>query len=287
MSSAVLKKSEVRKMLPSRSPDSHKGENGRVLIIGGSMDYFGAPILAGLGSLYSGADLTYLLVPECNFDVSRSFYPDFIVRKYNGNVLNFRSFEPATELLGNVDAVLMGPGLSKDAEAVRSCEKFLERIELPVVIDADALPSILSAEPKSNRPIVITPHLGEFNGLIEEDISKAMPEEEIEKLLQKYAKQWHAVILLKGVIDRIAAPNEEIYLNVTGNAGMTVGGTGDVLAGLVTSLIAQGMSPFPAACAAAFVNGLAGESLFKQKGNAFSATDLALELPYTIREILA
>lgn len=273
-------------MLPSRDPDSHKGENGRVLIIGGSIDYFGAPILAGLGSLYSGADLTSLLVPECNFDVSRSFYPDFIVRKYNGNVLNFRSFEPATELLGNVDAVLMGPGLSKDAEAIRSCEKFLQRIELPVVVDADALLSIPSAESKSHRPLIITPHLGEFNNLIEEEITKATPEEEIEKLLQKYAKQWNAIILLKGVMDRIAAPNEEIYLNVTGNAGMTVGGTGDVLAGLVTSLIAQGLAPFTAACAAAFINGLAGESLFKQKGYAFSATDLALELPYTLHEIL-
>lgn len=280
-----LTKSAIRKILPRRKTDSHKGDNGRVLIIGGSIDFYGAPILSGLGALYSGCDLVYLLVPECNFEVSRSFYPDFIVRKYGGNYLNVRALDAAAPLLEKSDTVLIGPGLTNNEDILTNVIKLLKKIEVPVVLDADALPAVLEVEPKQNRPIILTPHHGEFKNLISEMLDDETPEEETMKLLKKYAEQWQAVILLKGYNDFIASADGNLFISTTGNPGMTVGGTGDVLSGLIASLLSQKLTPVEAASAGAFINGWAGDNLLEQKGFAFSATDLALELPYAIREV--
>lgn len=288
----ILKKSHVKKMLPVRHPDSHKGENGRIVIIGGSLEFFGAPILAGLGALYSGADLVTLVVPECNFEVSRTFYPDFIVRKYGGNHLNLRALDVIHPLLDIADSLIIGPGLTQNEEIFHALSKILDRAKQPVVLDADALPAILMTKPKEARPLVITPHVAEFNELIDENFSYDLPEDEKIGLLKKYAEKWNVTFLLKGPRDYIfPSPREKNSLaslgavNQTGNAGMTVGGTGDVLAGMVGSEIAQGASPFEACCIAAYVNGAAGDVLEKNKGFAFSATDIALELPYIIKSL--
>lgn len=298
-------------MLPRRDADSRKGENGRVLVIGGSLDYSGAPVLSALAALSSGADLVHILVPECNFEVSRSFYPDFIVHKYGGNYLNLRVHDIAAPLLEKVDSVLIGPGLSRHPDVLANVEKLLKHIRIPIVLDADALPAIHSIAP-SPHPLVLTPHQGEFAELISENYQHDLPIEAKQKLLLHYAEKWNAVILLKGQIDMIASPQSEhtvrarsergsgyagpneaeltkqsaFFLNETGNSGMTVGGTGDVLSGLVASLIAQKLPPFSAACAAAFICGTAGDELFKHKGYGFSATDVALEIAYTMGALL-
>lgn len=294
----VLKKSDIRQMFPRRRPDSHKGENGRVVIIGGSLEFFGAPILAGLGALYSGSDLATLVVPECNFDVSRSFYPDFIVRKYGGNHLNLRVFDVLHPLFDHADALVIGPGLTQSQEILHVVLKILEKAKQPVVLDADAIPAILGAKPKSDRPLIITPHAGEFQELIQKNFSTKLSEKDKIEILKKYAQQWNAAILLKGPKDFIISSDfvHENFMNETGNAGMTVGGTGDVLAGLTASLIVQKPfcsenssecnGVFEAACAAVYINGLAGDILQRQKGFAFSATDVALELPYAIQSFL-
>ncbi len=275
-------------MFPRRSPDSHKGQNGRVLIIGGSLNYFGAPVLAGLGALGSGADLVYLLVPECNFDVSRSFYPDFIVRKYPGNFVNSRTLDAALELLTNVDVVLMGPGVSEDPESVRIIARIIQKTECHIVLDAEAIPAIaqlgLQSTTEKNHRLTITPHRREMDEITE----GALPEdpEELEKVVADFAHKWGVTILMKGPRDIIASPHQAVRVNTTGNAGMTVGGTGDILAGLTASLIAQHVSPYEACQSAAFLNGAAGDNLYRQKGYNFMATDVALELPYTIHSIV-
>lgn len=283
-----IKKSEVAKMFPRRDPNSHKGQNGRVLIIGGSLNYFGAPVLAGLGALGSGADLVYLLVPECNFDVSRSFYPDFIVRKYPGNFVNSRTLDSAVELLPNVDAVLMGPGVSEDPESVRIIARIIQKAQCHVVLDAEAIPAIaqlgLQTSNEKNHHLTITPHRREMDEITE----GALPDdpEELEKIVTDFAHKWGITILMKGPHDIIASPHQTTRVNTTGNAGMTVGGTGDVLAGLTASLISQRISPYEACQCAAFLNGAAGDNLYRQKGYNFMATDVALELPYTIHGII-
>ncbi|MEK7172154.1 MAG: NAD(P)H-hydrate dehydratase [Patescibacteria group bacterium] len=291
--SSVIKKSEVAKIFPHRNPKSHKGDNGRVLIIGGSVNYFGAPVLAGLGALNSGADLVYLLVPECNFDVSRSFYPDFIVRKYPGNFLNSRVLDNISELLDKVDAVLIGPGLSEEVEILRTVTLIIKKAKCPIILDAEAIPAIAQlgligdkTGYHENLPeIIITPHRNEMNELLEGETLPEDTEEQI-KAVEDFAKKWNVTVLLKGHMDIIASPNRETRANLTGNAGMTVGGSGDVLAGFVTSLIAQHARPYEACKCSAFLMGLAGDNLYKSKGYNFIATDLAQELPYTIYSVI-
>lgn len=291
--SNIIKKSEVVKNFPRRDPASHKGDNGRVLIIGGSINYFGAPVLAGLGALNSGADLVYLLVPECNFEVSRSFYPDFIVRKYPGNFLNSRALDNISELLDKVDAVLIGPGLAEEAEILRTVTLIIKKAKCPVILDAQAIPAIaqlglIGGRAENNNalpPIIITPHRNEMNELLEGETLPENMEEQV-KAVEDFAKKWNVTVLLKGHTDIIASPNRETRANLTGNAGMTVGGSGDVLAGFVTSLIAQHARPYEACISAAFLMGSAGDNLYKSKGYNFIATDLAQELPYTIHGVI-
>lgn len=285
--SDAIKKSEVIKLYPKRDPLSHKGENGRVLVIGGSINYFGAPILSGLGALYSGADLVYLLVPECNFDVSRSFYPDFIVRKYNGDFINPKTIDAAGELAPKADCMLIGPGISEEPETLHSITKIIEKSQCQIVLDAEAIPAIaglglLDKGREMAKRVTITPHRGEMDQLTDKPLPDD-PAEEI-KIAEDFANKWGITILFKNPLgDLIAAPNRPVCVNGTGNAGMTVGGSGDVLAGFVSSLIAQGAVPYDACKCAAFLFGLTGDNLYQQKGYNFIATDLALELPYTIK----
>lgn len=271
-------------MYPRRDPRSHKGQNGRVFIIGGSIDYFGAPILAGLGALGSGSDLVYLLVPECNFEVNRSFYPDFIVRKYPGNYINSRTLDHITELLEKVDALLIGPGVSEDPESLRIITKIIQKTECQIILDAEAIPAIAQLGFPHNKNITITPHQGEMDQITEGNLPEK--EEELEKVVADFAEKWGVTILMKGPRDIIASPGKPTRLNITGNAGMTVGGTGDILAGIVASLISQRAAPYEACQSAAFLNGLAGDMLYRHKGYNFIATDVALELPYTIHSVI-
>lgn len=289
---STIKKSEVFKNFPRRDPDSHKGQNGRVLVIGGSIHYFGAPILAGLGAFGCGADLVYLLVPECNFEVSRSYYPDFIVRKYTGNFINSRTMDVLPELLQKVDCILIGPGVSEELESLRVITRIIEKAQCPVVLDAEAIPAIAQfglpvpdVDGKLPQPrFTITPNRTEMDEITEGALPDD-PEEEL-RVIEDFAKKWNVNILLKKSRALIVSPDLPTRLNETGNAGMTVGGSGDVLAGVVASLIAQKLRPYEACQCAAYLLGAAGDNLYKQKGYAFTATDLALELPYTIHSIV-
>ena len=124
-----IKKADVAKMLPRRESSSHKGQNGRVLVVGGSIDYYGAPVLSGLGALYSGADLVYLYVPECNFECTRSLYPDFIVKKYPGEYLTERYAEQIINFgKEKCDSVLIGPGLTDNEKVMLAVQEIVENL---------------------------------------------------------------------------------------------------------------------------------------------------------------
>jgi len=280
----IVKESVVSKLLPKRSPTSHKGENGRVLIVGGSLDYFGAPILAGLGALYSGADLVYLFVPECNFDVSRSLYPDFIVKSFPGDFLTPRATPQIIELGKNVDSILIGPGLSNNEKTTEAVIDIVNNLHVPTVLDADAIPALKEIKKfPLEQSIVVTPHGNEFENLVDRDIVVDEKDPKSIVLLRSLSMDLHINVLLKGHIDYVSSEDGVVEKNITGNAGMTVGGTGDVLAGFVTSLLARRLEPFDAARCAAFFAGKAGDLLKKQKGECFSASDLAMTLPYVLK----
>lgn len=268
-----------------RSPGSHKGDNGRVLVVGGSAVYHGAPLLSAKAALNGGADMAYLAVPEINYVTSRNFAPDFIVRKYRGDFLSPEAVPAILELMRKCDALVIGPGLGEAADVRQAVLEILASTTIPAVIDADAIKFVasdVSILKKVNA--VVTPHAGEFKTLTGE----ALPEgiEERRASVAKHAQQLGATILLKSPIDIIASPRGSVKLNATGNAGMTVGGTGDVLAGLVASLAAQKLDSFTAASCAAFINGAAGDELYEGKGYGFTASDLAEQLPHTIKKII-
>lgn len=280
----AIKNSTVEKLLPRRNPDSHKGQNGRVLIVGGSLEYSGAPILAGLGALYSGADLVYLYVPECNFDSTRSMYPDFIVRKFPGECLMERHTEKIIELGKKCDSVLLGPGLGKNEASVEAVQTILKELHIPTVLDAEAMLALKKFEqfPLQQR-MVITPHQNEFQNLIDREVKVSENDPKSLVLLRSIAMDLHISVVVKGRIDYVASEEGQVETNNTGNAGMTVGGTGDVLAGVIASFMAQGLEGFDAARVGVYVTGKAGDLLAKQKGHCYSASDVAMTLPYAIR----
>lgn len=280
-----IKKSTANKLRPKRLKSSHKGQNGRVMIVGGSKEYYGAPLLAGLGALYSGADLVHLYVPECNFDAARSIYPDFVVHSYKGDYLTPDVTDEIVSLAKKkCDSILMGPGLGDADETVEAVENILHELSIPTVLDADGILALkrIKKFPLA-QPIVITPHKNEFYHLIDREIDVNELDSKSIIFLRSLSMDLHINVLLKGEKDYISSIEGNVHVNSTGNAGMTVGGSGDVLAGIVASFLAQGLDAFDASRCAAFYNGASGDYLMKQKGVNFSASDIAMALPYVLR----
>lgn len=279
-----VKKADVKALYPVPKPDSHKGQNGRVLIVGGCRDYYGAPILAAMGALFGGNDLVYLMVPECNFDVSRSYYPDFIVRSFPGDYLDMRGIEPIAHMATLARAVLMGPGIGDHPDTLEAVEALVKKIKIPVVLDAQAIHALPRNNLRENPRVLITPHAQEFSDFCGEHFPSLL----IEKVehVKKITARFNVNILVKNPVDIVGSHDGQFCINQAGNAGMTSGGTGDVLAGFVASLASRGVALYDAARIGVFIVCAAGDELLEQKGHAFTATDLALRLPYTIREIL-
>jgi NAD(P)H-hydrate epimerase len=181
--------------LPKREEESRKGDNGRVLIVGGSDLYYGAPILSGFGAMNSGADLVFLAVPELNFDVSRVFSPDLIVRKYEGEYLSYKGIDVVIELATDCDAVVIGPGLGQREETKKAVLEILEKVRKPVVIDADGIKAIsgnIKVVKKLNA--LVTPHVGEFKMLIGGGLPKGLKNRK--GILLEHARKLGSTILL-------------------------------------------------------------------------------------------
>lgn len=286
-SQVTLKRSQIRKIFPGRSVDSHKGQNGKVLVVGGSIEYYGAPLLSALGALYSGADLVYIYVPESNFDVTRSLYPDFIVKKFPGQYLTHTGVREILEFSTKCDSVLIGPGMKDREVTVRAILELIEGLKTPTILDSTAIDVLkLVKEVPLEQPIIVCPHKNEFENLTGREIKERKSFDELIKFVRTIASEMKINVLLKSPMDVISSAKGDISVNKTGNAGLTVGGSGDVLAGVIASMIAQKVDPYDACKIAAYIVGYTGDYLFKQKEYCYSATDIALELPFTIRQIL-
>ncbi|HYA77388.1 MAG TPA: NAD(P)H-hydrate dehydratase [Verrucomicrobiae bacterium] len=273
---------DVMLVTKPRSLASHKGDSGRLLVIGGSEVYFGAPTLVSLGAMRTGVDIVYLAAPVKTACAISSMSPDFITIKLEGNNLKPGNIEMLKPYLSLVDAVAMGPGLGlnpETAEFVRLCVEEVEKAGKPLLLDADGLKAFAKFKRVLKVPLVFTPHAGEYEILT----GKTLPENQEERVLavQNTAKKLHAVVLVKGKID-IICDAERVKLNFTGNAGMTVGGTGDVLSGIVGGLMAQHVDPFEASVAGAFVNGAAGDFVANEIGFHMVATDLIDWIPQVL-----
>lgn len=281
----AIRASDVRSAYPKRAPDSHKGMNGRILIVGGSIDYYGAPLLCGYGALRGGADLAYIFVPESNFDVSRSHYPDFIVHQFPGEYLDMKGVTPILEFARKCDVLLMGPGMGDREETAEAMKNIIENSPIPMVLDSSAIQVLQKIKnfPLSQK-IVITPHHNEFEHLTGKDVKVSGSLSGKVVLARTIATDLKINILLKGPQSIAASEDGQTSMNSNGNAGMTVGGSGDVLSGYIAALIGQGANPYDACRIGSFVFGRVGDSLFKQKGYGFTASDLANELPMIARQ---
>jgi len=286
MESRYVTAKEVAKLLPKRRPDSHKGENGIVLVVGGSEDYVGAPAFVALAALRAGADLAIVAAPEKVAWVINTFSPDLITRKLPGAGLA-DGLEAVMEEAKRATAVVVGPGLGmkgKTAEAVLKLAERLREADMPVLFDADGLKSIgPRLEELGSEKWVLTPHAGEFQKIS----GWSLPTETGErgKMVLEFAKKSRCVVLLKGRIDIIASPAGHLRFNRTGNPGMTVGGTGDVLAGIVGAFLSQGLVSFDAALAGAWICGRAGDLCEKEKGYGFLSSDVIEKIPAVLKEL--
>ncbi len=271
----------VKKFVPARSAGSRKGDNGTVLVVGGSYLYHGAPILASLAALRCGTDLVYTAVPKINIQATRSASPDLIAIPLVDQKLTRGA---ARKLLGQIpkgtDSAAIGMGLAvADNEALKILIKSLADCDVRMVLDAGSLVGdMLDAVPDTNS--VLTPHAGEFKRLF-----GVLPEESIgprSATVQRMAEKHSVTILLKGATD-VISDGTTTYVNPKNAPAMTVGGTGDVLSGLVAGMLAKNRNPLEAAAAAAFFNGLAGIGVQERLGLHAVATDLCGEIAAVMR----
>ncbi|MEM2882310.1 MAG: NAD(P)H-hydrate dehydratase [Candidatus Bathyarchaeia archaeon] len=272
-----------------RPMESHKGDFGRLLVIGGSETYTGAPCLVALAALRCGADLVYIAAPKEAARSISSTSPNMITVKLDGDCLSKRSIGPIRPLLERATAVAMGPGLGTREETFEAVDEILSMLEVlgkPSVIDADAVKAMGRSRKPLRSPAVLTPHRGEFKALtgLELPYDRRSLEEQI-RSVKEAAKGLNCTILLKGPID-IVSDGERVKLNSTGNPFMTVGGTGDVLTGIVGCFLAQGAGPMRAATAGAFLNGFLGDSLLKKGRAPLLPTDMIEEIPKALNELV-
>lgn len=282
MQVAELNHDTVLSILPDRDPWGHKGTYGKVLLLCGSRGYTGAAYLSAMGALRSGAGLVFLGVPESIYAIEAIKLNEpvvFSLPDKNG-MLSIAAIPEILRRLPQMDAVLIGCGLglSEDTEAVVTA--VLEHAQCPVIVDADGI-TLLKAHKNILRgrtwPTILTPHDGEFvrfGGNIGENRMDACRE---------FAEDWNCIMLLKGHRTCIS-DGQSNYLNTTGNPGMAVGGSGDVLAGIITGLLGQRIKPLEAAACGAWLHGAAGDRCAQELGQyGMLPTDMLNMLPRLLK----
>ena len=274
----ILDHSSVLELLPERDPWGHKGTFGKILLLCGSRGYTGAAYFAAMGALRSGAGLPFLGVPESIYDIEAVKLNEpvvFPLPEENGK-LGLLSIPEIEKRLPQMDAVLIGCGLGQSGGTQTVVKAVLEQAKCPVVVDADGI-NVLKAHKDILRgrsyPTILTPHDGEFlrfGGTIGEDRMTSAA---------YFSREWNCILLLKGHRTCVA-DGTVCYLNETGNSGMAVGGSGDVLAGIIVSLLGQGMAPLEAAACAAWLHGAAGDLCAEEIGQyGMLPTDILMRIP--------
>lgn len=277
--------------LPERKPDAHKGTSGRVALLGGSPGYSGAIRLSAYAALRSGAGLVATGFPDSIAGDMAARPPEimgFCLPSDDRGCLNPQSLEngllPAW--ISEARAVVIGPGLGTAPGALKLVPHLLTSYTGPMIIDADALRAL--ADPAAIRAydpgrIVITPHPGEMarlTGLTTDDVQRDRI-----SVACRVAREWGTVTVLKGAGTIVARPDGRYFVNTTGNPGMAAGGSGDVLAGAIAGLIAQGASPAGAALCGVYVHGLAADLLAGERPRGYFAGEIADQLPAAIRRV--
>lgn len=278
----------VKPLIKKRDPDSHKGTFGHAAIIGGSLGLTGAVVMAAEAALRSGAGLVTAALPESLLPIVAGQLMELMTRPLaegSDGTISPGAMPAIENLLGTASACAVGPGMSRYREARKIVSFILENSGIPLVIDADGLNALQgNTQILKNRqvPLVLTPHPGEMSrltGISVEEIQNRRIE-----IARSFAHEHGVTLILKGNTTVVASPGGEVFLNLTGNPGMASAGSGDVLCGLITGLIAQGLRPQDAAVAGVFLHGKAGDLASETRGErGLIAGDLIDHLPEVLR----
>jgi ADP-dependent NAD(P)H-hydrate dehydratase / NAD(P)H-hydrate epimerase len=269
----------------SRKEDSNKGDYGKILVVAGSKGMTGAAYLCSMGALRAGSGLVTCAVPETLSTVMEVKLTEVMTLSLpagtDGSAFGPKAVKGILDHAEKCDAVAIGPGLGKSPDVEKIVTELIKKISCPIVIDADGL-NVISGNieiiKKRTAPTVITPHPGEAGRVLGEDACSVQGNRVVSA--KRLAQMTGAVVCLKGHRTVVTRPDGETFINDTGNSGMGTGGTGDVLTGIITSFIGQGLEVYGAAVSGVYLHGLAGDIAMQRKG-AFSmiASDILDSLP--------
>ncbi|UCD92983.1 MAG: NAD(P)H-hydrate dehydratase [Methanobacteriota archaeon] len=268
---------------PIPAEDSHKGDNGRILVVSGG-PYTGAAALTGIAAYRMGADLVQIATPKKSYGVIASFSPSLIVHPLSSDILVPEDIPQIAEIAKRAEAIVVGPGLGAEKETLTAIGDLIKSVDKPYVIDADGITAVAKdMSCLKKRKGIMTPHNTEFKRLAKKKVGKTL-ESQI-KQVSALASSTKFTILRKGRVD-IISDGKKVRLNETGNQAMTVGGTGDILAGLCGALLSKDVEPFNAARMAAFTSGYAGQLAFIKKSFGMMPMDVVEEIPNVLKEYL-
>lgn len=276
----LINRSLAAKLLPERAKFAHKGTFGHALLIAGSYGMMGAAVLAGEAALRSGAGLVSVHVPKIGYNILQVSVPELIV-----SIDEHDHYFSSINEIEQYAAIGAGPGLGNDPISQRGLESLLKRIHVPLLLDADALnliaakKTMLSLLPENT---IITPHPGEFDRLTEKSLNSW--NRHLKQI--EFSIKYKLIVILKGAFTGISFPNGKYFFNSSGNPGMATGGSGDVLSGIIVSLLAEGLDPANAAIAGVYLHGLAGDFAAKDIGeDSMIAGDISKNLSRSFKEL--
>ncbi|MGE5172416.1 MAG: NAD(P)H-hydrate dehydratase [Betaproteobacteria bacterium] len=288
---SLLDRGSAWGVVANRKRDAHKGDYGHLMIIAGSPGKAGAAVMAARGALRTGAGLVSVATPNALVPVIQSqVFEAMCIPSAESmeGTLGIGSEEELLKDTGAMNAVAIGPGLTTHFETAQVVRNLVQRVTVPLVVDADGLNALAGYTDilkRAKAPVILTPHPGEMGRLL------GMPAVEVQKdrvgVASGFARKYHVTLVLKGAGTVVAVPDGRAFINSTGNPGMATGGTGDVLTGMIGGLLAQGFTAAQAACFGVYLHGLAGDIAAKEKSEvSMIAGDLIEKIPEAMKETL-
>jgi len=283
-------KKDVSAFCKKRAADSNKGTVGKILVVGGSIGLTGAPCLTAQSALMTGSGIVTVACAKGLNDILEVKLTEVMTKPLSQNIdrsLSSLAAASIIDMMEQYDVLALGPGLGKNRDTGKLVYNLIRKVKKPIVLDADGL-NFISKDPEVLKEkkgvLVVTPHPGEMSRLMRCTIDM-IQKYRVEASL-KFAKKYNVITLLKGARTVIALPTGEVFINSTGNPGMSTAGAGDVLTGVIASIIGQGFEPGKAAIYAAFIHGLAGDLAKEEKGeHGLIASDIISNIPGAILDI--
>jgi len=281
----LVEEEDVRRALPPRAREAHKGDFGHLLVVAGSRGKPGAAALAALGCLRTGAGLVTVATGRNAQPMVHAHCPEVMVEpltETEKGTLSRKVLPSLLRMVESMDLLVLGPGLGQATDVAQVIRKLVEKVEIPVVVDADGLNAFAGKaemiQGSAKRPRIVTPHPGEMARLL--GCRTTEVQRDRVAAARKFARKNRCITVLKGYHTLTAAPSGEVFINPTGNPGLATAGTGDVLAGMIGALVAQTGDPLSGTVAAVYLHGLAGDRAAAHRGESgMMATDLLEHIP--------